>query len=148
MKALIQRVKNAKVTADGSLSGAIHQGILVFIGFTHDDSKDKITKSLEKILKLRIFEDEQQKLNLNLQQVNGSLLIVSQFTLYGNLKRGNRPSFDAALRPDEAEKLYDFCVAEAKRLIGDEEKVQTGVFGAAMEVELNNDGPCTFMLEY
>ncbi len=148
MKALLQRVKKASVIADGTLSGAIHQGILVFVGFTHDDNKDKVTKCLEKILKVRIFEDEQKKLNLNLQQANGSLLIVSQFTLYGDLKKGNRPGFDAAMKPDEAEKLYDFCVAEAKRLIGDESKVQTGVFGAFMEVELTNDGPCTFMLEY
>lgn len=148
MKALIQRVKNAKVTADGTLSGSIDQGILVFVGFTHDDTKEKITRCLEKILKVRIFEDEQHKLNLNLQQANGALLIVSQFTLYGDLKKGNRPGFDAAMKPDEAEKLYDFCVAEARRLMGDESKVQTGVFGAFMEVELNNDGPCTFMLEY
>ena len=148
MKALIQRVKNAQVTADGTLSGKIDQGILVLVGFTHDDTKEKVTKCLEKLLKIRIFEDDQKKLNLNLQQANGSLLIVSQFTLYGDLKKGNRPGFDAAMRPELAEPLYDFCVAEAKRLIGDESKVQTGVFGAFMEVELNNDGPCTFMLEY
>lgn len=145
MRALIQRVKEAHVVADGVLSGQIQGGMLVFLGFTHDDDMQKGQKLLQKLKSMRIFSDENGKLNLNLEQAQSNILIVSQFTLYGSLTHGNRPGFDEALEPSRAKALYDELVRRAHEFFPD---LQTGEFGADMQVSLINDGPCTFMLEY
>ena len=144
MKALIQRVKRASVTIDGELDSAIGKGLLVFVGVEKADDKVNAEKLAEKILKLRIFEDENEKMNLSVTDVQGEILIVSQFTLCGDCKKGTRPSFDNSASLDKAVELYEYFV-NCVKLGG--LSVQTGKFRAMMDVELINDGPVTFWLE-
>lgn len=144
MKAVIQRVKSASVTIDGKLYSSIGKGILVLYGVEKGDIEDYSKYLCEKILKLRIFEDENEKMNLSIRDVEGELLIVSQFTLAGDTRKGTRPSFDSAMPPKEAEIMYNNFVEMAKE---SGVSVKTGVFGAMMDVSLINDGPVTFILE-
>jgi len=144
MKTVIQRVSFASVTIDNNLVSRIPQGILVLLGVEAGDGEAQADWLVEKIVNLRIFEDEAGKMNRSLQDVGGSLLIVSQFTLAGNCDKGRRPSFDTAAPPDEGQRLYDYFVEAAKRL---DVPVETGVFQADMKVHLVNDGPVTFVLE-
>ena len=145
MKALIQRVKHADVVVNHQSVGAIDQGLLAFIGIEKQDEQAKADKLLNKILGYRIFADEQGKMNKSLADINGGLLLVSQFTLAADTKKGMRPSFSSAAAPDLAEQLYDYTVAQAKAL--HQGSVQTGSFAADMQITLLNDGPVTFMLE-
>ena len=144
MKLVIQRVNEASVKVDGKAVGEIGRGLLVFIGVGQEDTTEIADKYLKKLLGLRIFEDENGKTNLSLSDVGGELLLVSQFTLYANCKKGNRPSFTEAGAPDLAENLYEYVIAQAKKQVP---VVQTGVFGADMKVSLVNDGPFTIVLE-
>ena len=144
MKLLVQRVANANVKVDDKIVGKVDKGFLVLCGVTHTDTKETANYLVKKLLNLRVFEDENEKMNLSLKQVNGELLIVSQFTLYADTSSGNRPSFINAAKPDMANELYEyFCSQCAKEGI----HVEKGVFGAHMEVSLLNDGPVTIMLE-
>lgn len=144
MRLVIQRVKNAKVDVDGKTVGSIEKGFLVLIGVTHTDTKETADYLVKKLCKLRVFEDENGKMNLGLKDVGGSLLIVSQFTLYADCSEGNRPSFVNAAKPDVANELYEyFCNECEKQNI----EVQKGIFGADMKVSLLNDGPVTIILE-
>lgn len=144
MKTVIQRVKSASITIDGQLYSSINQGILVFYGVEKGDVEEFSKYLAEKILKLRIFEDENGKMNLSLKDIQGELLIVSQFTLAGDTRKGTRPSFDTAMPPKEAEVMYNNFVDMVKE---SGLSVKTGVFGAMMDVSLINDGPVTFILE-
>ena len=144
MKALIQRVKQASVTIEDKLFSSIDNGILVFLGVQKGDSQDNAEKLAQKLVNLRIFEDENEKMNLSLKDVKGQMLVVSQFTLCGDCKKGTRPSFDNAELPEKANKLYEYFVSQIKNQ-GIE--TQTGSFGAMMDVELINNGPVTFMVE-
>ena len=144
MKTVIQRVSFASVTIDNNPVSRIAQGILVLLGVEAGDGEAQADWLVEKIINLRIFEDEAGKMNRSLQDVGGSLLIVSQFTLAGNCDKGRRPSFDTAAPPDEGQRLYDYFVEAAKRT---DVPVETGVFQADMKVNLVNDGPVTFVLE-
>ncbi len=144
MKFIIQRVSSANVKVDGQIVGDIRKGFLVLIGIGQDDSKEIADKLIKKMLGLRIFEDENGKTNLSLSDVDGNLLLISQFTLYADCKKGNRPSFVKAAGPDMAEELYDYIIAECKRSFPN---VQKGIFGADMKVELLNDGPFTIILD-
>ena len=144
MKALIQRVKRASVTIGGELYSKIDKGLLVFLGVEKEDTVENCEKLSQKVLKLRIFEDENDKMNLSVNDVKGEILVVSQFTLCGDCKKGTRPSFDKAAHPDIAVKLYKDFV-EKMRSSG--LKTETGKFRAMMDVELINDGPVTFMVE-
>ena len=146
MKFLVQRVSNASVTVDGNVIGSIQKGFLVLIGISLEDTKLIADKMISKLLGLRIFEDTEGKTNLDLQAVDGNLLLISQFTLYADCRKGNRPSFSGAGRPEEAEELYNYVVSECKRLLN-EKRVQTGSFGADMKVSLLNDGPFTVLLD-
>ncbi|MGK0443440.1 MAG: D-tyrosyl-tRNA(Tyr) deacylase [Bermanella sp.] len=143
MKALIQRVKHAKVEVDDEITGEINQGILVLLGVEKNDTQEIADKLLKKLLAYRIFSDEQGKMNLNVQQVAGSLLVVSQFTLVADTQKGTRPGFSKGASPQLGEQLYDYFVAKSAEVI----TTQTGRFGADMQVSLKNDGPVTFMLE-
>lgn len=140
MKFVIQRVTHASVTVEGKMIGKINKGFLVLIGVTHDDTKEIADKMVKKMTGLRIFEDEQGKTNLSLADVDGELLLVSQFTLYANCKRGYRPGFTDAGAPDMANAMYQYIISECKKVIP---VVQTGEFGADMKVDLLNDGPFT-----
>ena len=144
MKAVIQRVKKASVTVEGSVIGAIQEGLLVLLGISKEDTKEEVKKFVNKIIGLRIFADENGKTNLSLQEINGELLVVSQFTLYADCKKGRRPSFVNAGDPEVANELYEFFIALAKEKV---EKVEQGSFGADMKVELLNDGPFTIVLD-
>lgn len=144
MKALIQRVKHASVTIDGKLYSKIGAGLLIFLGVEKGDEKANADWLVSKISKLRIFEDENEKMNFSLQDVKGEALIVSQFTLCGDCKKGTRPSFDKSAPPQVANELYEYFVEQVKAL---DIPCQTGQFGAMMDVDLLNDGPVTFMLE-
>ena len=144
MKLVVQRVKEASVKVDEKIVGKIGRGYLVLLGVTHNDTKEIADYLVKKLCNLRIFEDENEKMNLNIKQVDGKLLIVSQFTLYGNCKDGNRPSFIEAAKPDYANELYEyFC----KKCEDNDIEVQKGIFGEHMEVNLTNDGPVTIILE-
>ena len=144
MRTLIQRVKNASVTIDGKLYSSISAGLLVFLGVEKSDEKINAEKLAEKILKLRIFEDENEKMNLSVSDVKGEILVVSQFTLCGDCKKGTRPSFDNSAPLDKAVELYEYFVEQIK-LSG--LKTETGKFRANMDVALTNDGPVTFFIE-
>ena len=144
MKALIQRVKRASVMIEGELFSAINSGILVFLGVEKGDEKENAEKLAQKIVNLRIFEDENEKMNLSLKDVNGEMLVVSQFTLCGDCKKGTRPSFDKAAHPDLAVDLYEYFI---KCIEDNNIPVKTGKFRAMMDVELINDGPVTFWVE-
>jgi D-tyrosyl-tRNA(Tyr) deacylase len=144
MRVVCQRVKHAKVSVDRKVVGKINKGFLIYVGFNLEDNIDIVKKMANKISKLRIFEDELGKLNLNLEQVHGQILVVSQFTLYGDVKGNNRPSFINALRPEQANVLYQAFVDRLSELF----HVETGIFQAHMEVESINDGPVTILVEY
>lgn len=144
MKALIQRVKTASVTIDGELYSKIGKGLLILLGVEKGDEKENADKLSQKIANLRIFEDENDKMNLSVKDVEGEILVVSQFTLCGDCKKGTRPSFDKAAPPDKANSLYEYFVANLK---AEGFNVPTGKFGAMMDVALVNDGPVTFMVE-
>lgn len=144
MKMVIQRVNEASVTVDGQMVGAINKGFLVFLGVGQGDSKEQADKLVKKMTGLRIFADDEDKINLSLNDVGGEVLIVSQFTLYADCKKGYRPSFVNAGAPDVAEELYEYVISETKKVIP---KVEKGVFGADMKIALVNDGPFTIILE-
>lgn len=144
MKAVIQRVKHAQVEVDKKIVGKINEGFLILLGVAPDDTKEKADAMVKKITKLRIFEDENEKMNLSIQDIKGELLVVSQFTLYADCSGGNRPSFINAAKPDLANELYEYFVEKCKEVIP---VVQTGIFGAHMEVSLLNNGPVTIELE-
>lgn len=144
MRFLIQRVKSANVKVDGDTVGSIDKGLMVLIGIKNTDTKEIADYMINKLIKLRIFEDENGKLNLSLNDINGEILAVSQFTLYANCNDGNRPSFTEAAKSEEAIEIYDYIVENLKQKV---KKVGTGIFGADMQVELINDGPITILLE-
>ena len=144
MRLVIQRVLQAEVQVDENTVGKINKGLLVFVGAGHEDSREVADKYLKKLLGLRIFEDENGKTNLSLKDVNGELLMVSQFTLYANCKKGNRPSFIEAGEPHMAEELYEYMIQGAKKSVP---VVEHGIFGADMKVSLINDGPFTIILD-
>ena len=144
MKALIQRVSSASVSVDGKCCASVSRGFLVFLGITHGDTEAAAEKLAEKIRKLRIFEDENGKTNLSIEDVAGELLVVSQFTLYADCSRGNRPGFDNAAEPAYAKNIYEYFLSYCKSRF---RSVGHGMFGADMKVSLVNDGPFTIMLE-
>lgn len=144
MKFVIQRCQNASVSVDGKTVGSIEKGLTVLIGISEEDTKETADKYLKKMLNLRIFEDEAGKTNRSLMDVSGSLLLISQFTLYANCRRGNRPSFTDAGNPQKAEALYQYLIEKAKEQVA---IVETGIFGADMQVSLVNDGPFTIILD-
>lgn len=144
MKLVIQRVNHAAVAVDGKTIGQINKGLLIFLGVSNVDTEELCDRFVEKISKLRIFEDQEGKTNLSIKDVNGELLVISQFTLYADCKKGNRPSFVNAGKPDLANKLYEYFVEQCKKNI---DVVQTGEFGADMKVSLENDGPFTIVLD-
>jgi D-tyrosyl-tRNA(Tyr) deacylase len=144
MRAVVQRVSRASVKVDGVVVGEIGKGLLVLVGVAQDDTESDADYLVDKIIGLRIFEDAEEKMNLSVKDVNGAVLAVSQFTLYGDVRRGKRPSFDAAARPEQAKKLYEYFV-ERVRATG--LKCETGTFQAMMKVELANEGPVTIMID-
>lgn len=144
MRALLQRVSRASVTVNDRVVGAIGRGFVILLGVTHDDSRSEADWLANKIAGLRLFEDEAGKMNLGLEDVDGQILVVSQFTLYGDARKGRRPSFTKAARPEQAEPLVDYFADSLRR---NGVVVEKGVFGAMMQVEIHNDGPVTLMLE-
>ncbi len=144
MRFVIQRVLESKVEVDGETIGEIGQGFLVLIGVTHGDTEATADKMVKKLIGMRIFEDENGKTNLALDKVGGSLLLVSQFTLYADCRRGNRPGFTNVADPEKADSLYQYIIAECRKQV---ENVQTGRFGADMKISLVNDGPFTIVLD-
>ncbi|MDO4615309.1 MAG: D-aminoacyl-tRNA deacylase [Lachnospiraceae bacterium] len=144
MRFLIQVVTDASVTVENEVTGKIGKGYLTLIGVSPTDTRETADKLIKKMLGLRIFADENGKTNLSLKDVNGELLLVSQFTLYADCRRGNRPGFTTAGAPDLANELYEYVVAECKKSV---QKVETGIFGADMKVSLTNDGPFTILLD-
>lgn len=144
MRFIIQRVLESSVEVDGTVIGEIGQGFLVLIGVTHGDTRETADKMVKKLVGMRIFEDEQGKTNLSLDKVSGSLLLVSQFTLYADCRRGNRPGFTDAADPKDAEELYQYIIDECRKSVPN---VQTGSFGADMKVKLVNNGPFTIFLD-
>lgn len=144
MRFLVQRVLSADVKVDSKVVGQISHGFLVFIGIENDDTKEIADKMVQKLIGLRIFDDENGKTNLDIQTVKGSLLLISQFTLYADCKKGNRPSFVNAGKPDMANELYEYIIDECSKTIP---IVQHGIFGAEMKVSLLNDGPFTIWLD-
>ncbi len=144
MRFVIQRVQHASVTIDGEVRGKIGKGFLVLIGIGRDDDETVADKLVQKLVQMRIFEDENGKTNLALKDVGGEILLVSQFTLYADCKKGNRPSFTRAGKPDQAQKLYEYIIQKCREVIS---VVEQGEFGADMKVELLNDGPFTILLD-
>ncbi|NLZ49599.1 MAG: D-tyrosyl-tRNA(Tyr) deacylase [Clostridiales bacterium] len=144
MRAVVQRVTSSNVKVGGAIVGEIGKGIMVLIGISKDDTMEDIIYTKDKLINLRIFEDSEGKMNLSLKDIGGELLIVSQFTLYGDCRKGRRPNFMEALSGEEANKLYEAFVEECKK---EELTVQTGVFGANMEVNIVNDGPVTLLID-
>lgn len=143
MKVLVQRVKEAKVEVDNKIIGKIDKGYMLLVSFTQSDTKEIVDRMIKKILNLRIMNDEEGVMNLSIDSSNDKILSISQFTLYADTSKGNRPSYLKALRGEESSLLYDYFNSELNKLI----KVETGKFGADMQVSLINDGPCTIMLE-
>lgn len=144
MRALIQRVKHASVTVEGNCIGKIEKGLLVLLGVGPQDTEKQADFLAEKCANLRIFVDENDKMNLSLLDIGGEMLVVSQFTLYADCKHGNRPSFIKAGKPDMANEMYEYIIAKCREQV---ETVETGEFGADMKVELLNDGPFTILLD-
>ncbi len=144
MRAVVQRVSRAKVTVDGIVVGEIGTGLLVLLGVTHKDGEKEADYLVDKIVKLRIFDDDDGKMNLSVADIDGELLVVSQFTLYGDTRKGNRPSFIDSAPGKDARQYYEYFVAKARKI---NPKVGTGEFGAMMDVELINDGPVTIILD-
>ena len=144
MRAVVQRVTRARVTVDGEIAGEIGQGLVVLLGVAHDDTKQDADYLAPKIASLRIFDDAEGKMNVALKETDGGLLVVSQFTLYGDVRRGLRPSWSDAAPPEVAEPLYEYFVESSRKLIA---RVATGSFRKTMQVELFNDGPVTIMLD-
>ena len=144
MRAVVQRVSRASVTVEGKVVGEIARGLLVLLGVSAKDTESDASYCLEKTLNLRIFEDADGKMNLSLLDISGELLVVSQFTLYGDTRRGRRPSFITAAQPEEANRLYEYFVNESRKQI---DNVATGRFQAMMDVELVNDGPVTILID-
>ena len=144
MRFVIQRVKHSSVTVDGNVIGSIGKGFMVLIGVEDSDTKAVADKMISKLIGLRVFQDENDKMNLSLKDVDGELLLISQFTLYADCKKGNRPSFIKAGKPDMANEMYQYIIAECKKQIP---VVEQGEFGADMKVELLNDGPVTIILD-
>lgn len=144
MRAVVQRVTRARVTVESATTGEIQQGLVVLLGVARDDSETDAEYLAAKITALRIFDDEQGKMNLSLKDVGGGMLVISQFTLYGDVRRGLRPSWIEAAAPEKAEPLYEFFIAQLRRLVSG---VATGTFGAEMQVELVNDGPVTLVID-
>ncbi len=145
MKLVIQRVKSASVNVENKTVSSIENGILIFLGISNKDSDKNIIRIVNKVSKLRIFNDENLIMNKNINQIEGEVLVVSQFTLYGDTKKGNRPSYINAARPEIAEPLYKTFILELDKLIN--KKVKSGIFGANMMVDLINDGPVTLIIE-
>lgn len=144
MRAVIQRVKSSSVTVEGKIIGQIGKGLLVLLGVSNEDSNKDADYLVEKTLNLRIFEDQEEKMNLSLLDIQGEALVVSQFTLYGDTRKGRRPSFINAAPPEKANQLYEYFVSELKQKLL---RVETGKFQAMMDVELINDGPVTILLD-
>lgn len=144
MRAVVQRVAHASVAVDGNILGSIGKGYMILLGVSDEDTEETADRLADKICKLRIFEDENGKTNLSLADVKGELLVISQFTLYADCHKGNRPSFTKAGAPDEANRLYEYFMKRCKNYV---EVVERGEFGANMKVELLNDGPFTLMLD-
>ena len=144
MKIVVQKVAHSHVVIDHKTNGEIQKGFMVLVGFTHDDTMAIVDKMVDKMINLRIFEDENGKMNLSLKDVNGSILSISQFTLYADCKKGRRPSFIDAARPEQAIPLYDYFNNKIKEY---DIHVETGIFGADMKVTLLNDGPVTIILD-
>ena len=144
MRAVVTRVRHASVAIDGAVRGQIGQGFLILLGITHEDTEALALKLADKICSLRIFEDENGKMNVGLAEAGGELLVISQFTLMANYRHGNRPDFMASAKPDEANRLYEYFMSLAKKEI---RRVEAGVFGAHMEVSLMNDGPVTIVMD-
>lgn len=144
MRFVVQRVTNASVKVDGKIVGQIKKGYMVLIGIKENDTIEQADYLVKKLINLRVFEDENDKMNLSLKDVDGELLLISQFTLYGDCSNGNRPSFTEAAKPDVANKMYEYIIGKCKEKI---DVVETGIFGADMKVELLNDGPVTIIME-
>lgn len=144
MKIVVQRVKEAKVEVDNEIVGKIEKGFLVLIGITHTDTKENADYLVKKLCNLRIFADEEGKMNKSLKDVDGKLLLISQFTLYSNCSQGNRPSFIEAARPEQANEIYEYFCEECRKK---DIEVEKGIFGADMQVTLLNDGPVTIIIE-
>ncbi|OPJ56774.1 D-aminoacyl-tRNA deacylase [Alkalithermobacter paradoxus] len=144
MRAVVQRVLSSKVTVNGDVVGEIGKGLMILLGVTHSDTASDIKYLVEKILNLRVFEDNEGKMNLSLMDIKGELLVVSQFTLYGDCRKGRRPSFTEAAKPEYANKLYEEFIDECIKL---GVKVEKGKFGADMKVDILNDGPVTMLLD-
>lgn len=144
MRFVIQRVKAASVSVDDQVVGAINQGFMVLVGICNEDDRQIADKMIKKLIGMRIFEDSQGKTNLDLKTVDGALLLISQFTLYADCKKGNRPSFIAAGSPEHAKELYKYIISECKKSVP---QVEQGIFGADMQVTLTNDGPFTILLD-
>ena len=144
MRFIIQRVTQASCTVDNQITGKIDNGLCVFIGVSDTDTTKIADKMMSKLINMRIFSDSDGKTNLSLKDVNGQLLLISQFTLYANCRKGNRPSFTDAGNPELANNLYEYCIEQAKQSV---DVVQTGIFGADMQIALNNDGPFTIILD-
>lgn len=144
MKVVIQRVKSSSVSVAGEIVGEINQGLLILLGITHDDTKDQCDWLANKVINMRIFSDSEDKLNLSVKDIAGSILLISQFTLYAEAEKGNRPSFTSAARPEIAKPLYEHFIDKLK---ANGIQVESGIFGADMQVELINDGPITIILE-
>jgi len=145
MKAVIQRVSQASVTVDGAVTGSINHGLLVLLAIHKNDSPETLAWMADKITRLRIFQDDEGKMNRSVQDVNGGILVVSQFTLYGDVRKGTRPSFIESAPPEKAEAMYNDFVTwlETNSAL----TIQTGIFGAMMDVQLNNDGPVTIIID-
>jgi len=144
MKAVIQRAKNASVTVDNQIIGEIDYGFVVLLGITHEDTMEDVEYIVNKIIHLRVFKDENQKMNLSLKNVDGSILSISQFTLYGDTRKGRRPSFIKAAKPEHAQTLYE---AFNQKIKSEEINVETGQFGAMMDVQFTNEGPVTLIID-
>jgi D-aminoacyl-tRNA deacylase len=144
MRALVQRASEASVTVENKIVGSIKKGFVVLLGITHSDTKKEADFIIDKVTNLRVFKDENDKMNLSLKDVDGELLVISQFTLYGDCQKGRRPSFIEAARPEHAIPIYEYIVSELKKT---GIKVETGIFGASMEVDIHNSGPVTLMIE-